>query len=213
MSIQLELKVTSGKPIYRGHDHYWSVIRDLGKGGAEFTFAELAGRSNDPTNRSIGDYTRRLVKAGIIEVARTEKIPAQGGGLVDRNVYRLLRRPSKTPILNRDGSKGTQGLAQQHMWVAIRSLKQFDKHELALAAATEDVEIALNTALNYATHLFKAGYLLVVRSSGPGLPAVWRLKPSMNTGPAAPKILRSKMVYDANRREIMGSPIAEECAA
>ena len=31
MSIQLELKVTAGKPIYRGHDHYWSVIRDLGK--------------------------------------------------------------------------------------------------------------------------------------------------------------------------------------
>ncbi len=29
MSIQLELKVTAGKPIVRGHDHYWSVIKDI----------------------------------------------------------------------------------------------------------------------------------------------------------------------------------------
>lgn len=212
MTIQLELRVSNGKPVLRGHDHYWSVIRDIGKENP-FTLAEVAARSNDPTNKSIGDFLGRLAKAGYVEVLSTEYGPTARGGSVARYVYRLVRRPIATPIINRDGSIGTQGLANAQMWNAIRSLKQFDKRELSLAATTAEVQVAINTALAYARHLANAGYLIVVRQGKSTTSTIWRLKPSMNTGPEAPRILKSKMVYDVNRRAIMGNPIAEECAA
>lgn len=63
------------------------------------------------------------------------------------------------------------------------------------------------------THLSRAGYLQVLRQASPKVQQIWRLKSSMNTGPNPPKILRTKVVYDANRKEIMGRPVAEECAA
>jgi hypothetical protein len=213
MSIQLELRVTPGTPVYRGHDHYWQVMRDLGKGNAEFTLAEVAGRSNDPRDKSIGDFIHRLIKAEIVEVSRTFQDATARGGSVKHNVYRLLSRPTKTPIINRDGSVGTQGAKNANMWTAMRCLSQFTKHDLAIAAATDDLPISVHSAATYIHHLLKAGYLLIMRPSRSRNPAVWRLKPSMNTGPEAPRILKTKVVYDVNKGQVMGAPVAEECAA
>lgn len=213
MSIQLELRVTPGVPVYRGHDHYWSVMRDLGKNGAEFTLAEIASRSNDPRDKSIGDFLHRLIKAEIVVVSRSYHEPTARGGSVKHNVYRLLSRPSKTPIVNRDGSAGQQGEKNANMWTAMRCLSQFTKHDLAISAATDDLPVSVRTAAAYIHHLLNAGYLLELRASKSRTPAIWRLKPSMNTGPEAPRILRTKLVYDVNKGLVMGAPLAEECAA
>lgn len=212
MSIQLELRVTAGKPIYRGHDHYWSVIRDLAKGG-HFTRHEIAQRSNDPTDKCIDDFLNRLKKAGYIETVDTEFVPTAKNGRMRRDIYNLIKNSSATPMINRDGSIGQQGLGQVHMWTAMRALAQFTKQELAISATTDDVDVSIETASRYARLLEKAGYLQILRPGGPNVARIWRLKPSMNTGPNAPKILRTKVVYDTNRQEIMGTPVAEECAA
>jgi ribosomal protein S8 len=212
MSIQLELKVTAGKPIYRGHDHYWSVIRDLGK-NAHFTKHEIAQRSNDPTDKCIDDFLGRLKKAGYVETVESTFGPTAKNGRARRDVYRLVKRPAATPIINRDGSVGQQGLGQLHMWNTMRALGGFNKHELAVASTTDEVSVSVETASRYARLLEDAGYLQVLRPGGAGVARIWRLKPSMNTGPNAPKILKSKIVYDANLQEVMGTPIAEECAA
>lgn len=212
MSIQLELKVTSGKPIYRGHDHYWSVIRDLGKVGF-FTRQEIAQRSNDPTDKCIADFLKRLELAGYIETVTQEARKAPQGGFIQQNVFRLLKRPAATPVINRDGSAGAQGLGQLNMWNAMRALANFTSMELAISATTETVSVEKVSAQRYSRHLQDAGYLQILRPGGPRVQRIWRLKPSMNTGPEAPRILRSKMVYDANRHTIMGTPTAEECAA
>ncbi|TYC53812.1 hypothetical protein FMN50_13650 [Rhodobacterales bacterium] len=213
MSIQLELRVTAGKPVYRGHDHYWSVIRDLGKGGNLFTLSQIGLRTNDPVNDCITDYLRRLIKAGIVEVAGSEKVLTNLRTTTTQQHYRVLKRPKATPRLNRDGSLAKQGLGQDQLWTAIRALSGFDTRELAIAASTDDVVVAVETAKSYARHLEAAGYLQVLRPGSGPVSRIWRLKPSMNTGPTAPKILKSKMVYDPNRKEIMGAPLAEECAA
>lgn len=213
MSIQLELTVTAGKPIYRGHDHYWSVIRDLGKNDSHFTVREVALRSNDRDDYSISDFVKRLAKADYIEVVDTEKVPIDRGGYCTQYVYRLLKRPSATPIINRDGSHGTQGLRNQQMWNAMRLLPQFDKHELGVAATIPETEVSSVTAGSYAKRLAAAGYLQILRPGGANLTRIWRLKPSMNTGPRAPKILATKVVWDQNRSEIVGGAVAEECAA
>jgi len=212
MSIQLELQVTAGKPVYRGHDHYWSVIRDLGK-KAHFTKFEIAQRSNDPTDKCIDDFLGRLKKAGYIETVESTYGPTAKNGRARRDIYRLVKRPAATPMLNRDGSVGQQGLGQLHMWNAMRALGPFSKHELSVSATTDDVGVSVETASRYARLLEEAGYLQVLRPGGPNVPRLWRLKPSMNTGPNAPKILRSKLVYDPNRGEIVGAPVAEECVA
>ena len=213
MSIQLELTVTAGKPIYRGHDHYWSVIRDLGKNDSFFAVREVALRSNDRDNQSISDFVKRLAKAAYIEVIDTEKVPIDRGGYCTQYVYRLLKRPAATPIINRDGSHGTQGLRNQQMWNAMRLLAQFDKHELGVAATIPDIEVSSVTAGSYAKRLAGAGYLQILRPGGAAVPRIWRLKPSMNTGPKAPRILATKVVWDQNRSEIIGGAVAEECAA
>lgn len=211
MSIQLELTVTAGKPIYRGHDHYWSVIRDLGKSG-RFTKNEVALRCNDPKDKCIDDFIGRLKLAGYLRVAETTYGPTEHNGRARRDVYELVKRPVQTPILNRDGSVGTQGLGRLNMWTAMRALPQFDKRELAAAASTEDVNVTVETASDYARRLYKAGYLQIVRKSKPGMACIYRLKHSLNTGPKPPMILRSKMVYDQNRGEVIGPVIAEEAA-
>ncbi|MEP0406290.1 hypothetical protein [Roseibium sp.] len=212
MSIQLELKVTAGRPVYRGHDHYWSVIRDLGKDGAAFTFAEIAGRCNDPKDDCITDFLRRLVKAGFVKVTSTRRITTNVGSTTDQRTYELIKRPSATPILNRDGRAGKQGLGQVQLWNAIRAMARFDATELAIAASTDEVSIERQSALAYCRHLEKAGYLQIIRKGSGRVSRVWRLRPKLNTGPKPPMILRTKMVWDQNRAEIIGTPVAEVAA-
>lgn len=218
MSIQLELRVTSGKPVYRGHDHYWSVIRDLGKGGRMFTFEDIDLRCNDLDGKSISDFVCRLCKAGYLGVTetlhgQTDKPRTTNTAVRRQNVYRLVKAPAATPILNRDGSPGKQGQGQVQLWNAMRSLSSFDAKELAIAASTADVPVQRTTALAYIKRLETASYLQVLRTGKAASPGIWRLKPSMNTGPKPPKILRTKLVYDANLKKIMGTLIAEEVAA
>lgn len=218
MTIQLELRVTTGKPVYRGHDHYWSVIRDLGKAGRLFTFQEIDLRCNDLDGENIGEFLRRLTRAGFVDIVETRQISTAGQGptnqkTIRQRIYRLLKRPSATPILNRDGSPGKQGRGQVQIWNAIRSLSAFDIKELAIAASTEEVPVKHETAQTYVIRLETAGYLQVLRKGRGRTRGIWRLNPAMNTGPKPPKILRSKLVYDANLKQIMGPVLAEEVAA
>ncbi|WP_153769254.1 hypothetical protein [Labrenzia sp. CE80] len=218
MSIQLQLRVSSGTPIYRGHDHYWSAIRDLGKFGQLFTFHDVDMVCNDRDGEAIGEFLRRLQRAGFLEVVETKQVSTAGQGPTNQKtfrqrIYRLLKRPTATPIINRDGSMGKQGRGQEQIWNAIRALKTFETKELTIAAGTDEVSISRETVQTYVVHLESAGYLQALRRGKGRTPGIWRLKPSMNTGPKAPKILRSKMVYDVNRKEIMGRPVAEECVA
>lgn len=213
MSIQLELQVTTGTPICRGHDHYWRVIRDLGSDGRTFTRRDVAQSSNDRGDHAVADYIKRLHAAGYLEVTEQLRLASPEGGTSVHNVYRLLKRPSRTPIVNRDGSHGIQGLAQLYMWMAMRTLDRFDSTELALSATTDEVAVGRSTANRYARHLASAGYLTILRKGGARVQRIWCLKPRMNTGPNPPKIVKSTMVFDANLKKIMGNPVATECAA
>jgi len=213
MSIQLELRVTTGTPIYRGHDHYWSVIREIGKAGALFTRREVFGRCNDRNDDAVGDFLNRLNAGGFIKVVKQVRVPTGDSGTALHNVYRLLKRPFDTPVINRDGSLGVQGLAQLHMWNVMRTIERFHALDLAVMATTDEVDVPRTTAARYARHLQDAGYLEIIRPGRGPIPRIWRLMPRMNTGPKPPKILRSKMVYDTNLETLMGTPVAKEIAA
>jgi hypothetical protein len=204
--LELELKDVR----LRGHDHYWDLIRNLGKGGEVFTLVDVVGASN-AHKATIGDFVKRLVRAGILETAG-----ARGEGRWSQKAFRLLESPRETPSLRRDGEKGDYGRSRQQMWNVIRGPQARDGiagDELAMLAATDDVSVALPSAKEFLQRLEKAGYLTVIQKAANNRLTRYRLKPSMNSGPLAPKLLRARIIYDPNNRTIVGSIAAEEVAS
>ena len=208
MSIVLKLKA-DGVPVLHGIEHYWLVMRTLGVNGNTFTVRQIFDRSNCSSQSTIRDYVRRLAAAEYVETPGTA-IDDDG---IARVSYRLLKHPRTAPSLRRDGSPCSPAQGQAQMWNAIRALAVFTSPELAIAASPDDCVIAAATAKAYTAQLGRAGYLSVASKGSPGKPTIWRLKPSMNTGPLAPKILRAKLVWDANREEIIGEASASEVSS
>lgn len=207
MSIVLSFTLPPGKPVLRGHDHFWRVMRDLNLQGPWSVpdIRALCGGKRVETS-TIRDFVTRLAAAGFVEEA---------GWRDNQRLYRLLKAPRVTPRLRRGGAPGLQGRGQVQMWNMIRGpmgRDGFSWKDLALYASTVEVEIKPNTAMSYVKHLAEAGYLACLRKGRPRYPAVYRLKPAMNTGPLPPLILRSQIVFDQNRQEAMGPVEAREVA-
>ena len=203
MSTILRLTIAKSHPVRRGHDHYWKVIRDLTDehSGDVFSISDILGKCSGVTSSDVRLFLRLLAKSGIVEKIDPYKPGAACG-------YVLKIRPIETPVLSRKG-KTTSGQGQTNMWNTMRHLLKsgFSARELSIHASTVDVPITQGTAKSYVVALNRAGMLIV---RGKGVATSYRLKPSANTGPKAPKILRSKMVYDANTETIIGDVEAEE---
>lgn len=182
----------------RGFDGFWLIIRALDADGP-WTTAMVVERTN-VLHQSVGDFVVRLVKGGYAACVGEEP----NGKLHPIKRYRLRQTPSEAPRLRRDGSECLP-TRQEQMWRAMRALAQFDYRELAFAASTDTVAVSPVAARDYIARLSHAGYLTTVRAAKPGTPAIWRLRPAMNTGPLAPLVMRTKFVWDANRQAVMGA--------
>ncbi len=198
MAIILTLK--SSGTVRRGKAHFWSVIRELTEGDrkAEFSVADIFARSNEPHDAVIGAFLRLATRAGILRQVKNSK-PQR---------WAVVRRPVRLPTLSADGRVVMTG--RQAIWNAIRALQAFTAAELAVAAATEDCPIDPKSANDYVLRLKAAGYLKIERPGKPGRPALYRLRPNMNTGPLPPQVLRAKIIWDQNREQIVGPVEAEE---
>lgn len=208
MPFMLELELKDVR--LRGHDHYWDLIRSLGKDSGTFTVKDVVGATT-AHHSTVDDFMRRLQRAGIIAAAGL-----QGEGHWAQKQFRLVESPRETPSLRRDGATGDYGRARQNMWNIIRGPQGrsgIAGDDLAMLAGTEDVTIAVTSAKEFLQRLAKAGYLTVAQKAANNRLTRYRLKPSMNTGPLAPKLLRARMVYDPNNRTVVGNATAEEDAA
>lgn len=181
----------------RGQQAYWEIIREL----RTFTISEIDARCFVHRD-TIGDYVRRLVKAGFLVVE---------GNRGDAVVYRLEIDQPNAPRVRRDGTLAAEpGIGQDRMWRSMKMLKTFTAEELASSASIEDETVTVGTAKEYIKHLQRAGYLAVVIAATPGYrpgtgnPARYRLRPDMITGPLAPQIQRTDWVWDPNRKAVMG---------
>lgn len=192
--------------IPRGFADYWSIIRELDAQGP-WTIAMVVGRTRSH-HEVVGRYVRRLRKGGYAEVVGS----IERGGLKPVSLYQLLKTPTAAPRLRENGSECLPTV-QEQMWVAMRSLQQFDARELSFAATTDEVSPSLAAAKSYVARLAAAGYLTMVRpgkGGSAGRLAVWRLKAAMNTGPLAPMVMHTRFVWDQNRAAIIGAPTAAE---
>lgn len=196
MAIVLALKVDPGKPIRRGSAYMWKVVRGLTEDdrAQPFTVDEVLDLTNGTEASTVRKWLKTLVRAGIVAV--------------EGDTYHLLRRPVMLPHVSNDGRIVSVG--QDALWTAIRALKEFTPRELAVAATTEEHAVTEWTAKSYVKTLLAAGYLTVTVAGHAHRQASYRLRPTMNTGPLAPKILRAKFVFDPNRNEVIGQAEAEE---
>jgi len=204
MAFVLKLKAVKGKPAPRGVDHDWSVMMDHAVAGTCFSVDDIAERSNSAKSNIVG-FIRRLEKAGFIEPVWA--IPP---------AWRVKIRQRVTPKVRDDGTVLTGASKQQAMWNTMRSPVSrigFTADDLVAWGSTDELQISKETARTYISLLAGAGYLIQLAPSGARKLAMWRLAPAMNTGPLPPMILRTKVVFDQNRHEVVGESIAEEVQA
>ena len=201
MSVILQLKVAKAHPVLRGIDHYWSVMVDFALREEAFTARDIFGRSN-AEGSDIRTYLKRLALAGFIEQVSSNPI-----------AYRMAKRQSATPRVRADGSVIAGVSRNQAMWNLMRGpvgREGFTVWDVATLASTDEVRISQDCAQRYIKRLDDAGYLVLRRRRGRDRPPMWALLPDRNTGPDAPKVLKSRMVFDPNRAEVVGLPLAEE---
>lgn len=210
MSRIIRFESPPGKPALRGIHHFWKCIRGLDRGGP-WTIHDVVMESNVSDRSTVADFVRRLLAARIAEPA-----PADPSGPSRRApTYRLLSSPEPTPMLRRDGSAGLQGRGQAQMWNAMRGIcrQGFTVDDLVLYASTDIVPVTTETAKSYVKHLAAAGFFRRLREGRPRERALYRLRPGMDTGPQAPVILRTHVVYDQNKGVAVGPLVAEEVSS
>ena len=177
------------------HDGLWALIRSLGRDGS-FRVADvvMAVRGNIRSSDVLA-YARALERAGIL--VRELSIP-------DDPRYRVDLRHVETPRLRADGSVLAVARRTALMWRSIKMLGLFTADNLAVAASLPDLAITPEQAGRYADDLTAGGYLISQSLK------LYRLKPGMNTGPAAPRVLRARFIWDANLCRVMGAAAIDE---
>jgi len=200
--------LTSSAGKVSGRQAMWQVMRKRKR----FTARQVADDINADRD-AVRSYLKCLVNGGI--VAEDGKEPAPTGVFgrkpTHRNlmiVYRLaIDCGVDAPRLRKDGSPCEQGLPREQMWRTMHMIPTFTTRDLAASASTEAVPIDERDAKDYIGHLYRAGYLALVKSSKPGHKpgtgslAVYRLV--KKTGPRPPMIQRLKTVFDPNLGQIV----------
>ncbi len=203
MSMQLHLTMKKGKMPLRGEDYLWSLMMETHETGDIFSVRSIQQRSSasEPTVR---EFIGRLLRGRFIE-QRIER----------PEIWFAVAKPqAETPRVRKDGSLIESAGAAQCMWNAMRTLFQqgFDAIDLAGYASTDEVKITLSAAQLYIKRLAAAGYLIKLQK-GSSATALWRLDPARNTGPHAPMILKTQLLFDPNKGDIIGAAEAEEVLA
>ena len=192
----------------------WEGIRSLAAASDQpFTEEDIWRATHSRLALEMGpirDYRRALVAGGILAVV-TPATPRQAA------TYRLANNVGvEAPRLRKNGSRVTQGLAQEQMWRTLRMMTcDTNSRELAAHASTVDIAVAEVAARDYLRTLHEAGYLVCTRQSkaiphGRSMQARYRLKPARNTGPRPPMVCRSHLVYDPNEDKIVWQPPVTE---
>lgn len=190
--------------------HIWEAIRSLSPTLESFTDRDIWSALPQAVREAIdkpiiSDYRKCLVAASILKVERehTARTTAAFSLVKDEGI--------EAPRVRRDGSRVTQGLAQEQMWRTLRMLTaDTNGRELAAHASTPAIPVSEMAALDYLIVLNAAGYLIRTKegkgTGKGGVQARYRLKASRNTGPRPPMVCRTKVVYDPNEDKVVYTP-------
>lgn len=206
------LEMISGKG---PRQYVWEAIRRLAADAA-FTendiWLELPREIRAEISRTtVRDYRRCLIAASIL----VEVTPGKNRHIAA--TYRLEKDEGfEAPRINKDGSRVTQGLAQEQMWRTLRTLKgDTNARELAAYASTPEIPVVESAASRYLQSLCKASYLQrTAESRGRGKSSKQaRYRLIKNTGPRPPMLQRIEAIYDPNQGAVTWvRPVNEETA-
>ena len=175
--------------IPRSEEGYWTLLRYLdGRGG--FTIGDATRRLPEDARTDLAGYVGLLLKAGYLAASNA------GSGFL-----RITRPQPEAPRLTRSGKQRVVSTRQSYLWRGMKMLGFFTIADLVHATSGPDLAISSEHAERYVDELAAAGYLLSRAERGR---TVYRLKPQMNTGPAAPQALRARFVWDPNLCRVMG---------
>ena len=188
--INVRAAEAGGKPY--GRRAIWLCFRELSEKGP-VTLRDLTLKTE--INRgTIRTYMESLVAGGYAEKSPYVRC--------EWTAYRLIRDVGvEHPRLNRKGEAIVT--SRDTMWRSMKMLPMFTAHDLALTATTSRCTVSPTDAIDYCKHLHAAGYLAVVREGGKEGRSVYRLLPGMRTGPLAPMVQRSKVVFDPNLNSVV----------
>ena len=197
----------------RGPEHYWPLMRKAGSAG--FTVRDVAGCSNGPTFSTVKGYIKRLRDMGAVEVAGD----AEGRKAKRATLYRVKVETIKAPVVRRPEYTGKRGQVQELIWQTMRDGVSYDLRKLAVEASTDACEVSYSAVRTYVGFLVHAGIVVVdapMTRSVPGrrpgaVGGVYRLRPSANTGPKPPKVIR-RQVWDANTETFVGEALPARAA-
>ena len=180
-----------------GRQAMWDAMRKA----QTFTPQDIALASRRSAS-SVREYIARLMAAQIVVAVGIEDEPRRQSPRCQRTIHKLVRDTGhEAPRLTPDGKPLIE--SRDQMWRTMKMLSAFTAPDLAIAASTDDCTVSPTDANDYCKHLYRAGYLALLHPGGPQGKSVFKLLPSMNTGPHAPKVQRTKCVFDPNRNAIM----------
>lgn len=199
---RISLKVS----LPRGPEHYWRMMTALTRSAGGFTITDIWQLTNSRKRQTIKHYIHVCRDEGHLEA-----LGEDANGAVS---YRVVNLNQSAPVIRRPNYAGVRGRIQQQLWTAMRGLSQFTIRELAVEASTDDIEVKIRAAKDFVKALTEAGFLTVIRPSRRlHQRGLFRLKPSMDTGPLAPAILKTRFIVDRNRKDIVATlGEAEEAA-
>jgi hypothetical protein len=194
--ILLEQKIDP-KRLFRGAQHFWDVMQKLTRENGTFTRQDVEGQSGGYEKRNVADWTKRWLKSGHIQQLNDEP----------PFIYKVTKFSRRFPSADRKGKVKPRGT--QQIWNAVRQLKIFTLDDLRFAASTDDYQPTAATVRTYIQRLARAGFFAVRRGNNGKIKHVYRLKARFDVGPDAPRILRTKVVYDPNAQCTIGEPEIE----
>lgn len=188
--VNIRAAEAKGKPY--GRRAIWLAFRAASKNGP-VTLRGLALQTG--INRgTIRTYMESLVLGGYAEKSSFMRLKD--------TTYQLIRDVGvEHPRLNKKGEAVVT--SRDNMWRSMKMLPAFTAQDLALTASTSRCMVSPVDAADYCRHLHSAGYLAVLREGGMDGKTVYKLLPNMRTGPLAPMVQRTKVVFDPNRNEIV----------
>ncbi len=192
-------------------ERVWAAARELAgadKAG-KFNALEVQDATKPLVNFGItSEYMRLLAKGGYLAEVKKATPMKQHGNRVSTPVYRLVKDQFEAPKVNVNGGPALKGRGNEAMWTAMKVLPSFDYRDIASAASLDELVIAQTTARKYVNYLALAGYFQTLRAPTRLKPGRYRLE--RRTGPHAPAITRTKVVFDRNTGTIANLETPQE---
>jgi hypothetical protein len=179
------MSVISLRPDGRhGPDYYLKMARAFGAEG--FTANELFACTTGVASSTVSSWVAESAKAGGLVVIAKRR---------GASVYAVAGLPPH---------EATAARTRRHLWTAMRTLSTFSLAELVAAASTDELAVSRRAALAYVRRLTIVGALIPLRPQTKRGVTHYRLRPSADTGPLAPRDISAQTLIDRNTGKPIG---------